>query len=413
MFCPNCGKSIIPNAKYCHGCGKSVNQANSDTTNRVGKQEALGWRSDGDINSTSPSTSSSRSSTRPTNARPATFSEFCSRKESDRSKHFNKKKDGKRLKLHDKPGKSIEVKVNIGIMTKRDDALVVKRGVTLPVTVRTHINYDELIQKAVEKHHRFNKDIIKHDDKKFYYLLYSDKKKADTLPGCDEAFTLKRYKEEIDKPYSRITFFLCSRSDYVASIFNDLFDSDSDSEVDTAINSMDEESPEKLPVGLIASPPVVVQLDDEPESSIQAQVAQQPQSSTSKEAQCPLCFLMFPIEHIQEHADTCSPWAMESEQSADLSECGISAEIEESAEQVEELDMSQYKSLLKKKIAECATRLSTNVKRINVRRRFLWEDFKAARKSRIGPLSNLKVVFVGEPSIDDGGPKRELFSGKF
>lgn len=104
MFCPNCGKSIIPNAKYCHGCGKSVNQANSDTTNRVGKQEALGWRSDGDINSTSPSTSSSRSSTRPTNARPATFSEFCSRKESDRSKHFNKKKDGKRLKLHDKPG---------------------------------------------------------------------------------------------------------------------------------------------------------------------------------------------------------------------------------------------------------------------------------------------------------------------
>ena len=48
----------------------------------------------------------------------------------------------------------------------------------------------------------------------------------------------------------------------------------------------------------------------------------------------------------------------------------------------------------------------------NVRRRFLWEDFKAAKMSDIGALSNLKLVFVWEPSIDDGGPKRELFCGK-
>ena len=53
-------------------------------------------------------------------------------------------------------------KFNIGIMTKRENALVVKRGVTLSVTVRK-----TLIRKAVEKHHRFNKDIIKQDDKKF------------------------------------------------------------------------------------------------------------------------------------------------------------------------------------------------------------------------------------------------------
>ena len=199
----------------------------------------------------------------------------------------------------------------------------------------------------------------------------------------------------------------------MASIFNDLIDSDSDSEIDTAIGHMEQESPETLPVDLVAPSPVIVQLDDEPESSTGAQASQQPRPSTSKEAQCPMCFQMFPMEHIQEHADACSPWAMELEQPADLSECGNSADIEESAVQVAELDMSQYKSLLKKKIGECATCLSTNVKRINVRRRFLWEDFKAARKSKIGPLSNLKVVFVGEPSIHDGGPKRELFCGKF
>ena len=51
------------------------------------------------------------------------------------------------MKLHDKSGKSTEVKINIGIMAKREDVLVVKRGVTLPVTVRTNINYAELIKK--------------------------------------------------------------------------------------------------------------------------------------------------------------------------------------------------------------------------------------------------------------------------
>lgn len=195
----------------------------------------------------------------------------------------------------------------------------------------------------------------------------------------------------------------------MASIFNDLY-SDSDSEIDTGIHPLEQERPETLPIGLNAPPPNVVQVDAEPELNIQVQ---QPQPSTSKEVQCPMCFEMFPMQHIQEHADNCSPWAMKSEQSADLSEFRILVEMEESAELVPELDMPQYKSLLKEEIARCATRLSTNVKRINIRRRFLWEDFKAARKSKIGPLSNLKVVFVGEPSIDDGGPKRELFCGKF
>lgn len=60
-------------------------------------------------------------------------------------------------------------------------------------------------------------------------LQYRDKKKASALPGSEEPFRLIRYKEEIDKPYSRITFYLCSCSDYLSSIFNDILtDSDSD-----------------------------------------------------------------------------------------------------------------------------------------------------------------------------------------
>ena len=112
---------------------------------------------------------------------------------------------------------------------------------------------------------------------------------------------------------------------------------------------------------------------------------QQPQLSTSKELQCSTCFLMFPMQHIQEQADNSSPWVVESEQSPDLSECEISVEMEESPKQLPQLNMSQYKSLLKDEIARCPTRLSTNKKRINVRKGFFWENFKAGRISKIRP----------------------------
>ena len=92
------------------------------------------------------------------------------------------------------------------------------------------------------------------------------------------------------------------------------------------------------------------------------------------------------------HADNCSPWAMESEQSA---------KIEESAEQVPELDMSQYTSLLKEEIAGCATCLSTNV------RRFLWEDFKAEGKvSRIGELQSFRPKVVSHTVISPAPQSR-------
>lgn len=41
-----------------------------------------------------------------------------------------------------------------------------------------------------------------------YRLLYHVKSELKTLPGSDEKFVLQRYKEEIDKSYGRITFYL-------------------------------------------------------------------------------------------------------------------------------------------------------------------------------------------------------------
>ena len=132
-----CLKSYIPNAKYCHGCGKSVNLANSDT-NTVSEQETSTSRIETDgHNSPVPSTLSWITST---NTQSPSQSFVLARKAIEANVDRNRKKDRKRMKLHDKSGKST-VSTNIGIMTKRENVFVVKRGVALSVTVRKTINY--------------------------------------------------------------------------------------------------------------------------------------------------------------------------------------------------------------------------------------------------------------------------------
>ena len=85
--------------------------------------------------------------------------------------------------------------------------LSIKRGYSLPINVTPNITSEDLLEKkAVEKHSRFHKDVVQSNKKAFYQLLYADKNKVSTLAGSDEPTTLKRYKEEIDKPYSTITF---------------------------------------------------------------------------------------------------------------------------------------------------------------------------------------------------------------
>ena len=67
---------------------------------------------------------------------------------------------------------------------------------------------------------------------------------------------------------------------------------------------------------------------------------------------------------------------------------------------------------LKDVISSLANSLSENLVRLNVRRKHMWSDFKEARiKQRVNPGDRLKIVYIGEPAVDDGGPRREFFSG--
>ena len=65
-------------------------------------------------------------------------------------------------------------------MILRDGGLIAKRGITLPITVRESIGAEELLEKAVEKHHRFNRDVVRSGSKVFYHLQYGKKQNLDS-----------------------------------------------------------------------------------------------------------------------------------------------------------------------------------------------------------------------------------------
>ena len=83
--------------------------------------------------------------------------------------------------------------------------------------------------RAVEKHSTFNNEIK--NVPSAYKLLYPDKRLADKLPATDDGFQLKAYKEALGKPYSRITFFLTTHTDYFDYIFSSDVLSSSDESV--------------------------------------------------------------------------------------------------------------------------------------------------------------------------------------
>ena len=61
----------------------------------------------------------------------------------------------------------------------------------------------------------------------------------------------------------------------------------------------------------------------------------------------------------------------------------------------------------------CASLLSDDdedVRRITVRRKYLLQDtLRTLRRIPWDKSKHLKVIFIGEPGVDDGGPRREYF----
>ncbi len=57
--------------------------------------------------------------------------------------------------------------------------------------------------------------------------------------------------------------------------------------------------------------------------------------------------------------------------------------------------------------------MSDDVALLNIRRMYIWEHYIAAKKRfNIPPEQKVRIIFIGEPAVDDGGLKREFLSGK-
>ena len=55
--------------------------------------------------------------------------------------------------------------------------------------------------------------------------------------------------------------------------------------------------------------------------------------------------------------------------------------------------------------------LEQSVNSLHVRRNHMWHDaLRAISKPAFDPFLPVRVTFIGEPAVDDGGPRREFFS---
>ena len=286
MFCSFCGGKCAIAAIFCHKCGKMISLS-------VDKENG------------SPSGVQKTSATA---SKPLlTFTAFRSRKEDDRSKYF-KPSVAKGLKKEPERVEK-EVKIQVGIVTMKDGGLSVKRGVTLPVTVSPKsCNSEDLIKRAVDKHNRFNNNLISSTLPSSYSLLYHDKSEVKTLPGSDEKFVLQRYKEEIDKSYGRITFYLCSTDDYLDNL---LYEDEDEKSLE-----------EPVFVTEVQHMPSHDNKNSDNEDSLSLATEVQVTSSKSQEVEsgnerlisCPICHSLFPLSDIEEYADQCSMWLFDDEE---------------------------------------------------------------------------------------------------
>ena len=145
---------------------------------------------------------------------------------------------------------------------------------------------------------------------------------------------------------------------------------------------------------------------------------------------CPTCDGQFEINEIEEHADRCaeSTW----HESERLIYANLMSSFENNSDTEMQHDETHTQSeapeetvsasggtheISRGKLIEVIQELQKNVgmstNRINVQRKTVLADYLNTRKRRpwFKPEDRIKVVFIGETAIDDGGPKREFFTG--
>ena len=311
-----------------------------------------------------------------------------------------------------------DVTIQVGIMAGTE--LKPKKGSNLPIKVSASIDADALLAVALEKHCRFNKDLIKRDRE--YKLLYPDKSIVAMLPGVQEKFSLLRYKEELGKPYSRIVFFICDLKDVASEKIKELR-----SVIEDDDNFDDEELDDlHMPISENKVQTIII-----PNKHGSISTRLKPPASctvTEDKVQCPSCNLFFHCSEIEAHADSCaeSQVSIRNEVFQQFYDDNVFQSVIQNddpeevnnvaSEMIEIPPASNGNGLSVKDIAKnVSEQISPATSQINDRKGRLFDDYVETRKKFPWFKTNgqIKVTFMGEPAIDTGGPKREFLSGMY
>ena len=292
------------------------------------------------------------------------------------------------------------------------------RGKTLPVKVLPSAKKREILEKAVRKHANHDNNI--HGELE-HVLLNVNGKEITNLPGTEKEFVLSEYKEDIGKNYNRLTLFIALKSAYMYTEISKLKRSCDDSEPETIADLSDEMFLETDDTIGIELSPCPSSSPCEPSTSLHIATnlpmntppiynSQSASNyvSRSKElkCECPTCQQYFSIDEIAEHADICCDiWVGALQSQNTDSEKNIP---EENPDVV--INQDNATNVKDKLLDIKAVTLSPKAVRLNVRRKNIWCDFIEYRSSgKVSPTDSVKIVFVGECAIYDGGPKREFF----
>ena len=241
-------------------------------------------------------------------------------------------------------------------------------GKTLPVKVLPSSGADVILNKGVKKHANHDKNV--HENTQ-YVLLYPDCTQVINLPGTNEPFDFKKYREDIGK-----------------------------SEHQTISSPSD------------CKPVEVVAIDD-PSCSDSLSSQSLPKDTDSQSGQeqliawmvkCSHCFQLFPIENIADHADLCIDDTV-----GEIDLQTVQVEYISDSEDTLPVNGITLKKVVQKLVDEHVNTME-EAKSLRVRRKCLWEDYKAARsRGKLSRSRQIHIIFLGKPATNDGGPKRGFF----
>ena len=452
MKCNKCNSDVLESFRFCHKCGEKLvvecsSRSGSNIDHSTVTECSEGGVSGPSLSLLTPSSRLQKGTVR--TQRIESFNEFRKRKSEERMQHETSKK-GKT-----KPSKDKEVSVGIGILTLAKGEMKPIRGKVKMLRVHTTIRKLDLLKQAYEKHCAHDRTFDRHAD---YTLAYPDGTEVLTLPDHpNRIFQLDDYQKELGKAYNRITLYLLKRSDQ--ENYNNLQESASDSGSDTDEGSVRQmtitESFAKV-TNLTNDTMVqdTISIDD---TVMQATVDQRTLANISKGNDNLPGTSFSTQEKVSAHETTTGIKTIrEMFPNHDENELKQALELTESLEDainvvLDENSMSlnnMYGSLIREEcnadfnalhdedenlefcqetssstlytVNTSLTKKLQNYKeqfidssknfRVKVRRQHVWEDTLVKLQREEGALMNqIKVQFIGEPAVDQGGPSREYF----